>query len=203
MEGGIFLISHTEHSLLLASLCLFFSPSAYAHVSPVSFWLARRPPLLHYSLSLSLPLSSLSLCPSPCLIEKSDTVNQLVVCRGEGERETQEVSLAVKNSPYAIWANRCKAECNKIQVWEITPTVWGGKIISAAFFFMFFVLLDFFFLSLFVFLLVMEQTPLSCARSPLSLCSAPWEQFMLNIKNSVTAALSAINVSYKQPQEKR
>lgn len=52
------------------------------------------------------------------------------MCWGQGERETQEVSLAVKNSPYAIWANRCKAEWNKIQVWEITLRVWGGKIIS-------------------------------------------------------------------------
>lgn len=70
MEGGIFLISHTEHSLLLASPCLFFSPSAYAHASPVSFWLSLSPPL--YSLSFSLfPSRSVSLSfPSPCLIER-------------------------------------------------------------------------------------------------------------------------------------
>lgn len=55
MEGGIFLISLTEHSLLLASLCLLFSPSANAHASPVSFYLAYLPPL---HISLSLPLSS-------------------------------------------------------------------------------------------------------------------------------------------------
>lgn len=72
MEGGIFLISLTEHSLLLASLCLFFSPSAYTHASPVSFWLAYLP--LHIFLSLFLS-GTVSLCPSPCLIEKSDTVN--------------------------------------------------------------------------------------------------------------------------------
>lgn len=70
-EGGIFLISHIEHNLLLASLCLFFSPSAYAHASPVSFWFAYLP-AIHPPVFLS---RSLSLCPSPCLAEKSDTVN--------------------------------------------------------------------------------------------------------------------------------
>ena len=134
------LISHTEHNLLLASPCLFFSPSACAHASPVSFWHAHLPTkalCLSPSSSLLLP----SLCPSSCLIEKSDTVNQLVVCRGEGERETREVSLAVKNSPDAIWTNRCKTECNKIQVWEITPRVRGGKkYYLLLFFFLFFML---------------------------------------------------------------
>lgn len=60
-EGGIFLISHIEHNLLLASLCLFFSPSAYAHASPVSFWFAYLPAIhprlpLPLTVSLSLPL---------------------------------------------------------------------------------------------------------------------------------------------------
>lgn len=60
-EGGIFLISHIEHNLLLASLCLFFSPSAYAHASPVSFWFAYLP-AIHPPPSLPLPLTvSLSL----------------------------------------------------------------------------------------------------------------------------------------------
>lgn len=52
MEGGNLLISHTEHSLLLASQCLFSSPSACAHASPVSFWLAYLP--LHICLPSSL-----------------------------------------------------------------------------------------------------------------------------------------------------
>lgn len=55
------LISHTEHNLLLASPCLFFSPSACAHASPVSFWHAHLPTKalclssLAVSLSLLLP----------------------------------------------------------------------------------------------------------------------------------------------------
>lgn len=68
MEGGIVLISHTEHSLLLASLCLFFSSSAYAHASPVSFWLAYLPPTF-----LSPPSPSLARClsvPPPALLKR-------------------------------------------------------------------------------------------------------------------------------------
>lgn len=133
------------------------------------------------------------------------------MCWGEGERETQEVSLAVKNSPYAIWANRCKAECNKIQVWEITPRVWGGKIISAAFF-MFSVSLDFFYFLFLVCIFACYRadpspmctlTSFSLFFSTLSLCSASWEWLMLKIKNSVSAVSSAINVSYAGNQRRR
>lgn len=61
-RGFFFLISLTEHGLLSASPCLFFSPSSYAHASPVSFWLVRTPLLPFHSLPLFL---SLSLRPSP------------------------------------------------------------------------------------------------------------------------------------------
>lgn len=177
MEGGIFLISHTEHSLLLASPCLFFSPSAYAHASPVSFWLSLSPPPFTLSLSLSSPLARcLSLFLPPALLKESDTVNQLVVCWGEGKRgDSGGFASSQENSPYAIWANRCKAECNKIQVWEITPRVRGGKIISASslslfFFFMFLsaVSLDF----CLYFRLVMEQI-FSHVHAHLSLLALP------------------------------
>lgn len=61
----VVLITHTEHNPLLASPCLFFSPSACAHASPVSFWLAHLPsttPLLLYFFFSS---SFLPVSPSP------------------------------------------------------------------------------------------------------------------------------------------
>lgn len=134
------------------------------------------------------------------------------MCWGEGERETQEVSLAVKNSPYAIWANRCKAECNKIQVWEITPRVWGGKIISAAFFFLFFLCSPpglIFFFSLFVFFACYraDSSPVCMLTSSSPFLHSFSVLCIMGIvhaeksKNSDTAVLSAVSVSFSQAKK--
>lgn len=75
MERGFFLISLTEHNLLLASLFIF--PHRLHMHTPLLIWACTpTPPLFSFPLPLSLSLSlSLSLHPSLRLIEKSDTVN--------------------------------------------------------------------------------------------------------------------------------
>ncbi|KAK5603190.1 Protein CBFA2T1 [Crenichthys baileyi] len=45
--------------------------------------------------------------------------------------EAQEVSLAVKNSPDTIWANRCKTECNKTQNSTLTIEEFHSKLQEA------------------------------------------------------------------------
>lgn len=76
-----FLISHIEHNLLLASLCLFFSPSAYAHASPVSFWFAYLPAIHPPS---SSPAHCLSVPPPASLKRVTPLISWL--CAWERER---------------------------------------------------------------------------------------------------------------------
>lgn len=176
-KEDFFLISLTEHNLLLASLFIF--PHRLHMHTPLLIWACTpTPPMFFSPFSFSLSLSHcLSILPVALLKRVTPLISQL--CAVERERKTREVSLAVKNSPYAIWANRCKAECNKFQVWEITPRVWGGKnnicLFSSS-------PSHLLFLILFEFWLVIE---LMCAHSQpfclfsllVGLCSKQWHQY--------------------------